>query len=196
MNKEYWEQRYTNQETGWDIGSASTPLKEYIEQLENKNLKILIPGAGNGHEVSLLHELGFNQVYILDIAKQPLDRFKINNPNFPIDHILHQDFFELQITFDLIIEQTFFCALPPLLRPDYTKKMYESLNDSGKLVGVLFDFPLTEKGPPFGGSKTEYHTYFKPYFQVNTMEKCYNSIKPRQGNELFVIFEKQIKTLL
>ena len=101
MNKEYWEQRYTNQETGWDIGSSSTPLKEYIEQLENKNLKILIPGAGNGHEVSLLHELGFNQVYILDIAKQPLDRFKINNPTFPIDHILHQDFFELQITFDL-----------------------------------------------------------------------------------------------
>lgn len=39
MNKEYWEQRYTNQETGWDIGSSSTPLKEYIEQLENKNFK-------------------------------------------------------------------------------------------------------------------------------------------------------------
>ena len=48
MNKEYWEQRYTNQETGWDIGSSSTPLKEYIEQLENKNLKILIP-------LSLIH---------------------------------------------------------------------------------------------------------------------------------------------
>lgn len=110
MNKEYWEQRYTNQETGWDIGSSSTPLKEYIEQLENKNLKILIPGAGNGHEVSLLHELGFNQVYILDIAKQPLDRFKINNPTFPIDHILHQDFLNYKSHSILLLNKLFLCT--------------------------------------------------------------------------------------
>ena len=39
MNKEYWENRYQNNEIGWDVGKITTPLKEYIDQVENKNLK-------------------------------------------------------------------------------------------------------------------------------------------------------------
>ena len=31
--KNYWENRYNNNETGWDIGYLSTPLKDYIDQL-------------------------------------------------------------------------------------------------------------------------------------------------------------------
>ena len=38
----YWEERYLKGETGWDAGTITTPLKEYINQLTDKNLKILI----------------------------------------------------------------------------------------------------------------------------------------------------------
>ena len=34
--KDLWNERYENQDTAWDIGHISTPLKEYFEQLENK----------------------------------------------------------------------------------------------------------------------------------------------------------------
>ena len=34
--KEYWSQRYKDAQTGWDIGSPSTPIKEYIDQLTDK----------------------------------------------------------------------------------------------------------------------------------------------------------------
>ena len=54
MNKEYWEGRYQSNETGWDVGKITTPLKDYIDQIENKELKILIPGAGNGYEFDYL----------------------------------------------------------------------------------------------------------------------------------------------
>ena len=46
FNKEFWTKRYQDNEAGWDLGTISTPLKEYIDQLTDKNLRILIPGAG------------------------------------------------------------------------------------------------------------------------------------------------------
>ena len=36
FNKDFWEQKYENNKTGWDIGFISTPIKEYINQLKNK----------------------------------------------------------------------------------------------------------------------------------------------------------------
>lgn len=190
LNKTFWENKYAQQDTGWDTGGITEPLKTYIDGLENKNLSILIPGAGNSYEAEYLFQNGFKNVDVIDLASQPLINLKTREPNFPKENLIQGDFFELNKTYDLIIEQTFFCALDPVLRPAYAKKMSELLNPHGKLVGVLFDFALSETGPPFGGSREEYLHYFEPYFTIKKLEKCYNSIKPRMGNELFIIFDK------
>ncbi|TJY32173.1 methyltransferase domain-containing protein [Pontimicrobium aquaticum] len=190
LNKAFWEQKYLENKTGWDIGDISTPLKSYIDQLTNKNLKILIPGAGNSYEAEYLWKKGFKNVYVVDIAKQPLKNLKQRLPDIPKQQLLNKDFFDLNDSFDLIIEQTFFCALQPSLRKKYAKKMYELLNLNGKIAGLLFDFELNNEGPPFGGSKAEYLNLFTPTFYIKTLRESYNSIKPRQGKELFFIFEK------
>ena len=186
-----WNFKYLNNNTGWDIGLVSTPLKEYIDQLNNKNTKILIPGGGNNYEVEYLHIKGFRNVFVLDIAEKALDNFKKRVPTFPKENILLGDFFLLEDTFDLIIEQTFYCAISPKLRDNYVKKMHSLLNKNGKLTGVLFQFPLTEVGPPFGGSKKEYVKRFSPYFDIKILEDCYNSITPRKGKEVFIKFVKK-----
>ncbi len=190
LNSDYWEERYTKQETGWDIGTASTPLKEYINQITNKELKILIPGAGNGHEVAYLIEQGFKNITVVDIAPSPIIKLKNQFPAFA-EHFIVQDFFEHNQTYDLIIEQTFFCALDPDLRKNYVTQMHQLLNANGKIAGLLFNFPLTEVGPPFGGNKTEYEFLFTPTFNIKTLENSYNSILPRKDKELFFIFEKK-----
>jgi hypothetical protein len=41
MNKDYWNERYAQGQTGWDLGKASPPLEELYKQLGNKDLKIL-----------------------------------------------------------------------------------------------------------------------------------------------------------
>jgi len=64
----YWSTRYDEARTGWDIGYPSTPLKTYIDQLTDKNTRILIPGAGNAHEAAYLFEKGFLNTVILDIS--------------------------------------------------------------------------------------------------------------------------------
>jgi hypothetical protein len=190
MNKEYWEKRYIDNETAWDVGSITTPLKQYIDQIENKELKILIPGAGNSHEFDYLIKSGFKNIFVIDIAKTPIENIKFRNQDLK-EQIIEGDFFELDMKFDLIIEQTFFCALDISLRENYSKKMYELLNPKGKVAGLLFNFPLTEEGPPFGGEIKEYLSLFSSLFKIKTLEKSYNSIKPRFEKELFFIFEKK-----
>lgn len=187
----YWNKRYEDKNMGWDIGHLSTPLKEYFDQLANKDLKILIPGGGNSYEAEYLHKNGFTNVYVVDISEIALQNFKKRVKKFPSEKILHANFFKIQDQFDLIIEQTFFCALEPSLRDEYVSKMHQLLKPDGKLVGLLFNFPLTENGPPFGGSETEYKKRFAPFFNMKVMETAYNSIPERAGNELFVILQKK-----
>ena len=191
-NKEFWENRYRNGDLGWDIGTVSHPLKEYLDQLPNKDLQILIPGAGKAHELVYLAKEGFKNVYIVDIAKAPLELIRQQLPDYPADRFIEGDFFDLGLTgFDLVLEQTFFCALSPSLREKYVLKMKQLLKPGGKLVGLLFNFPLTETGPPFGGSREEYTALFSGHFNFKVFKTAYNSIKPRADKELFFIFENK-----
>lgn len=191
----YWSQRWSEGRTGWNIGAPATPLKEYIDQVENKDLRILIPGAGNAYEAEYLWQKGFRNVYVLDIAAAPLEDLKTRVPDLPAEQLLQENFFTHRGTYDLILEQTFFCSFPPLPenRSAYAAAMSNLLNQGGKLVGLWFDIPL--KGDldkrPFGGTREEYLSYLSPYFTTKTFEPCYNSISPRAGNELFGIFLKK-----
>jgi thiopurine S-methyltransferase len=190
LNEAFWDNRYKTKVTGWDLGEISTPLKTYIDQLTNKNIKILIPGGGNCYEAEYLNKKGFKNVYVVDLSKTALKNIKKRVPSFPEGRLKHNDFFKLNMTFDLIIEQTFFCALHPNLRSDYAKKIAELLTENGKLVGLLFNIPLYQDHPPFGGNEKEYLGYFKPYFNIEIMDKCYNSNESRKGDELFIKFIK------
>lgn len=186
LDKDFWNNRYVGNQTGWDLGAPSTPLKEYIDTLEDKSIRILIPGCGNAYEAEYLHQQGFENVFVIDIAPLALEGFSKRVPSFPKDHLIEGDFFHHQAVYELILEQTFFCALNPELRLNYAKKMHQLLAPKGKLVGVMFCFELTEKGPPFGGSAKEYEGYFGELFEIKSMAPCKNSIKPRLGSELWV----------
>ncbi len=191
LNKAYWDKKYTLNKTVWDIGYISPPLRAYIDQLTDKEIKILIPGAGNGYEVDYLFNKGFTNIHVIDIASQPLENLKARIPSFPDGQLIQKDFFELENHgFDLILEQTFFCSLEPSHRKAYAMKMHGLLNEKGKLVGLLFDRTFKDGGPPFGGNEGEYRRLFNPYLSIKVLERAYNSIKPRKGNELFFIFEK------
>ncbi|MBD3638761.1 MAG: methyltransferase domain-containing protein [Crocinitomicaceae bacterium] len=184
MEKEYWDNRWVNKELGWDIGKVSKPLKEYFDTLEDKSIKILIPGAGNGYEAEYLHNKGFTNVFVADISEHALQSFMERCPGFPKEHTINKDFFKLEEKYDLIIEQTFFCSMYPSRRIDYAQKMKSLLKKDGKLVGVLFDRSF-DAGPPFGGCKEDYMKVFGVVFDHVDMVPCKNSIKERMGTELW-----------
>jgi SAM-dependent methyltransferase len=189
LDKDYWDTQYKEKTIGWDLGIVSPPIKKYIDTLTDKNIAILIPGCGNTYEASYLLERGFTNITVIDIAPTLV---KIIEKKFSATNeiqIILGDFFEHQGKYDLIIEQTFFCALPPSMRQKYVFKMHELLATNGRLSGLLFDRTF-EVGPPFGGNLKEYELLFKNAFTFLTLEKSNNSIAPRSNSELFFEFEK------
>lgn len=186
-----WNERYRTGQTGWDIGYSNRALTDYVlKRFQDKSTRILIPGAGRAYEAEFLYAEGYANVYVTDIAPLAKLEFMERVKDFPEDQYIVGDFFELNMSFDLILEQTFFCALPPSLRTDYIRKMHDLLKDGGRLAGVLFNYERPN-GPPWGGSREEYEGLFRPLFDILIMENCDRSIPPREGGEFFIEMAKK-----
>lgn len=191
LNDDYWENRWQQQSTGWDIGYASPALCSYANQYSNKQAAVLIPGCGNGWEAIQLAADGFTNITLLDIAPTAVQQQQQRLAHLPQLSMVCGDFFEHETKYDLLLEQTFFCALPPALRPQYVKHAAHLLRPGGTMAGVLFNRQFEAAGPPFGGDENEYRTLFSEHFLLHTFAPCYNSIPQRQGTELFFIAKKQ-----
>jgi SAM-dependent methyltransferase len=189
LDQTYWDNQYQANATGWDLGQVSPPIKKYIDTIENKEAKILIPGCGNSYEAEYLVKQGFTNVTVIDIAPTLVENLKqkfAQNKNITI---VLGDFFEHQGNYDYIIEQTFFCALPPAMRQKYVWKMHQLLSEHGKLIGLLFNREF-EVSTPFGGSLKEYEQLFYKAFAFISISLAGNSIPSRANTELFFEFQK------
>ncbi len=189
LDKMYWDAQYQAKTIGWDLGEVSPPIKSYFEKLTDKNVSILIPGCGNTYEAAYLLQQGFTNITVIDIAPSLVENLQQKFANNANIKVVLGDFFEHIGSYDYIIEQTFFCALPPTMRQQYVYKMHKLLSENGLLVGLLFNRTF-EQGPPFGGSKDEYELLFKDAFLFKTIEDCKNSVTPRANTELFIELQK------
>jgi len=189
LDQTYWNNQYQANATGWDLGQVSPPIKSYIDTIENKEAKILIPGCGNAYEAEYLIQQGFTNITVIDIAPSLVENLKQRFENNKNIRVVLGDFFEHHGTYDYIIEQTFFCALPPTMRQKYVWKMHQLLSDYGKLIGLLFNREF-EISPPFGGNIKEYEPLFYKAFTFNSISLAGNSIPSRANSELFFEFQK------
>jgi SAM-dependent methyltransferase len=183
-DQEFWNNRYAEGKTGWDLGGVSPALKFWIDKIPNKSARILLPGAGNAYEIDYLLENCFQNITVIDIAPLLVSELKKKYSDLKEVNILLGDFFELNETYDIILEQTFFCAINPALRKKYVDKMAELLAENGQLLGVLFDRDF-EGGPPFGGSSKEYHELFTQKFNIELTESTV-SHPARMGSEVLL----------
>jgi len=189
LDQNFWDERYRTGQTGWDIGYVSPPLKTYFDNLTDKNLRVLIPGGGNSYEAAYLLEQGFKDVTVVDISaivcQQLVDKYASQGLK-----VSCQDFFDHLGSYDLVVEQTFFCALNPSLRINYVQKMSKLLSPVGKLMGLFFNRQF-EGGPPFGGNKGEYQLLFEQANYTITFDLHPNSVPPRKGAEVFFVATKK-----
>jgi len=190
LSQSYWDEQYKLPKTGWDIGYASPALCSYFDQIMDKNIRILVPGAGSGWEVEYLYNQGFSNVFFLDFSLESITKFKLRCPEFPDNQIIFGDFFQHKGTYDLIVEHTFMSSIEPGRRTDYMHKMNELLCPGGKLVGLLFNHEFEWNKPPFGGTEDQYRQLFEAKFTILHLTLATNSIKPRRNRELFVLMQK------
>lgn len=190
LDQTYWNDRWERGETGWDIGYAAPAITKYISSCTDKNASILIPGCGNAYEAEWLAKEGFMNITLIDIAPKATAQLQKKFQHIPYIKVFCEDFFKHEGGYDIIIEQTFFCAIPPSKRNEYVQKTASLLHPKGKIIGLLFNKKFDHAGPPFGGSLDEYKMLFDPVFVIHKMDPCYNSIPPRAGAELFIHLEK------
>ena len=62
LNNNFWNNKYLTSNIGWDVGE-NNPIKEYIDQINNKRLKILIPGCGNHMKLSICSKIIFQPLF-------------------------------------------------------------------------------------------------------------------------------------
>ncbi|KAH9906693.1 Thiopurine S-methyltransferase family protein [Xylariomycetidae sp. FL2044] len=146
--------------------------------------RALVPGCGKGHDVLLLSSFGYDVVG-LDLSPKATEEAKRN-----AEEALEKGVYELQSEswggvawvsgdffgdewvkemgseggsgkFDLIFDYTFFCALPPAMRPQWARRTASLLADDGRLV--CLEFPsekhASEPGPPWPSPPHAYEAY-------------------------------------
>ncbi len=190
LDATYWNDRYKQGSTAWDLGRVSAPMRAIIDSISDKNIRILIPGAGNSHEAQYVIQQGFTDITVLDYASAPLDRLKGRGLDLSRLTLVNDDFFGHDGTYDLILEQTFFCALELRFRESYPLKIHQLLSNGGMLKGVLFNFPEQRTEPPYTGTVAEYKGLFEPLFEICKLEPAEFSEPDRAGKELYIELKK------
>lgn len=194
INPPFWERLYQRGETGWDQGGPSPGLVDFLNG-KNDLLpgRILVPGAGRGHDARALAKAGFG-VTGIDAAESAVRQAgelaraeKLKQIEF-----IQADFFDLPSLlrgpYDWIFEHTFFCAIDPALRERYVEIAADLLKPSGRLLGVFFNIQ-PESGPPFGTTRRELIDRFTPYFHL-IEEAVPRSLPNREGKELLMLWQR------
>lgn len=148
--------------------------------------KALVPGCGRGYDVLLLASYGYD-AYGVDVSETAIKACEAldeeqgdDTAKYPVKNdtigrgsrkFLLADFFNDNLSsrtgsengFHLIYDYTFLCAIPPELRPKWSKRMSELLAPEGSLI--CLEFPLAKSpkagGPPHGLSSELYVQLFK-----------------------------------
>ena len=195
---EFWDERYRNNETGWDIGGPTPVFKEWIDtQLAKKSICIL--GAGNGWDAVYFAKLG-HKVTAVDFSFEAIKNIKaLASENNVILTTLEEDIFNLDNSFsnmfDVVLEYTCFCAIDPDNRNKYISVVNAILKPDGLFVALLF--PLLKdyynSGPPFHVDLNKTIKLFNKYFKIIDKIKPKLSIASRIDKEVLAIMRKNGK---
>ena len=193
-SREDWQRHYDENDLGWDLGQVAPPFVSLLESNTISPCKTLVPGCGRGHEVVFLAENGF------DVTAVDYSIGAVNHLNSVILErklnikVLNLDFFELDSThdrlYDLLIEQTFFCAISPSQRPLYVETVARILKKGGMIAG-LFYHTGQEGGPPFNTTRQDIIKYFSGSFEIRELTQAKNSAEKRKDKEWLAILIKK-----
>ncbi|WP_009631539.1 methyltransferase domain-containing protein [Synechocystis sp. PCC 7509] len=209
-SSQYWENRYQEGKTGWDLGQAAPP---FISLLDSSTApiprKIAVLGSGSGYDALLFAQRGF-EVMGFDFAPSAITQSVALRAIAPARsqsfasstalaqnkgisaQFLQRNIFDLPAEFphhfDYVLEHTCFCAIEMCDRPAYVKLVKSLLKPSGELI-ALFWAHNQPGGPPFGVTTAEICQYFEPDFKINSLTLAKNSVPQRRGQEYLGRFQ-------
>lgn len=148
--KEHWENVFASKqekEVSWFQNKPQTSINFFIDNDIPKDAKIIDIGGGDSYLIDNLLELGFSNLFLLDISQNAIDRIKIRlgteaeKVTFIFSDVLD---FQPKTTFDVWHDRASFHFLTTKNEIDnYQKKVSNSLANNG----FLFIGTFSENGP-------------------------------------------------
>lgn len=186
--RDFWSTLYRTGDTRFDKGRVAPPIARMARDGDLPRGRILVPGAGLGHEAVFLAQLGFATTAV-DLAPEACEAIAASARalGIPLEVRCEDALVETLRTrrgqFDAIAEHTFFCAIDPSLRPDYVDACAGLLRPGGVLAGLFFVLGRPG-GPPFDVTEREIRGLFGVRFALERLRPAPDSFPERQGREL------------
>lgn len=200
---DYWSERYRSGDAPWDLReetavfAALRTTNPLFMPRPDERRTLLVPGCGFGHDAISFAQAGY-KVTAVDFAPEPLEQLRSASEHAGVAlSILERDVFtlrwDLQDSFDVVLEYTCYCALDPSRRSEYVH-MLGAVTKPGGLVAGLF-FPLDDvqrSGPPYNVQESEvYHQFEEAGFICVSSDVPRESHPARAGRERLMIFRKR-----
>ncbi|HEY9762734.1 MAG TPA: methyltransferase domain-containing protein [Trichocoleus sp.] len=187
LNTDFWEQRYQEGSTRWDLGQPAPPFVSWLRAANAPPPgKTIVLGSGRGYEAMLFAERGF-EVTAVDFAPSAIAEASqmAAAQDLPVQ-FLQRDIFDLVPEFagqfDYVVEHTCFCAIHPALRTAYVNLVADLLKPGGELLALFFTHGQPG-GPPFSTTPEEIRQLFESKFALLSLRPETHSIESRQGKE-------------
>lgn len=189
---DFWQGRYDEQVTPWDLGAVSPHFSSVLENASLPIGKMLVPGSGRAHDAAFFAQRGF-EVTAVDYTKGAyIEASKLygslENLTIIQDDIFHlPDSFDDQ--FDYVLEHTCYCAINPSRRQDYVTMCHNVLKPNGQVIGVFWNIEDPD-GPPFGTTPEQLTAQFQPEFTLLSLDPVLKNTTGRGGQEFVGHFQK------
>ena len=191
----FWEQRYQEGTTGWNLGQAAPPFVSFLNTPQALSPgRTAVLGCGEGYDALLFASKDF-EVIGFDFAPSAIAAANYLAEVAGIStQFLQRDIFDLADEFasyfNYVIEHTCFCAILPGRRPAYVELVRNLLRPNGELIGLFFTHSRAG-GPPFGVTPAQIEEYFAADFELLSLVPAANSVPSRQGEEHFGRFRRK-----
>lgn len=189
-----WQKHYDEDDLQWDIGEVSPAILRLWDEGKLPSGKAIVPGCGRGHEVVFLAERGF-EVTAVDYTEGAVELLRRSLEMKDLQaRVLQRNFFELEVEhdgcYDLLLEQTFFCAIDLEDRPGYVATAERILKPGALLAGLFYETG-GEGGPPFNTTQEDIIHHFAEAFDIEYLEKTPHSVDKRADKEILALLRKK-----
>jgi len=157
----HWEELWSGgleKGSRFDVAGVSLPLTAELKERNHAvrpGMSALVPGSGRAYDALALAEHGFASVTAVDLSPAACEaaRLEIAASTLSLGggriDVRCGDFFDLEERYDFIWDNTFLCALEPVVRERWARQMKKLLAPDGELITCVFPIGEREGGPPF-----------------------------------------------
>ncbi len=181
-----WNQRYAEGKTGWDLGEAPPVVSREAARITEPS-KILVPGAGRGHDAAAWAREG-HHVTAVDFAPLAVEEGRALARTLGVTmEFLCADVLALPAALgrvDIVWEQTCLCAIQPEERRVYLREMHRVLAPRGQLLALLWNHG-GEGGPPYDMPRATVEALMDGLFALESVEEVPDSPEQRRPEFLY-----------